>query len=40
MFLNELVPVVAVIMESYYPEVKADQDFIIKVITNEEQRFQ
>lgn len=27
-------------MESYYPEVKADQDFIIKVITNEEQRFQ
>jgi len=40
MFLNELVPVVAAIMESYYPEVKADQDFIIKVITNEEQRFQ
>lgn len=40
LFLNELVPVVADIMESYYPEVKADQDFIIKVITNEEQRFQ
>ncbi|MFZ2454149.1 MAG: alanine--tRNA ligase, partial [Trichococcus flocculiformis] len=40
LFLNELVPVVADVMESYYPEVKADQDFIIKVITNEEQRFQ
>jgi alanyl-tRNA synthetase len=40
LFLNELVPVVADIMESYYPEIKADQDFIIKVITNEEQRFQ
>ena len=40
LFLFELVPVVAEIMEDYYPEVKADQDFIIKVITNEEQRFQ
>ncbi len=39
-FLFELVPVVADIMVKHYPEVKADQDFIIKVISNEEQRFQ
>ncbi|AQS52883.1 Alanine--tRNA ligase [Jeotgalibaca dankookensis] len=40
LFLFELVPVVADIMAVYYPEVKANQEFIIKVITNEEQRFQ
>lgn len=40
LFLFELVPVVAEIMAVYYPEVKANQEFIIKVITNEEQRFQ
>src|SRR5699024_8220044 len=40
LFLFELVPVVAEIMEEYYPEVKRDQEFIVKVITNEEQRFQ
>ena len=39
-FLNELVSVVADIMVGYYPEVKRDQDFIIKVVSNEEQRFQ
>lgn len=40
LFLNQLVPVVADIMQEYYPEVKRDQDFIIKVVSNEEQRFQ
>ncbi|MDE1548401.1 alanine--tRNA ligase [Jeotgalibaca caeni] len=40
LFLFELVPVVADIMVAYYPEVQRDQDFIIKVISNEEQRFQ
>ena len=40
LFLFELVPVVADIMAVYYPEVKANQEFIVKVITNEEQRFQ
>ncbi|MGP6138812.1 MULTISPECIES: alanine--tRNA ligase [unclassified Jeotgalibaca] len=40
LFLFELVPVVAEVMKEYYPEVQRDQDFIIKVITNEEQRFQ
>lgn len=40
LFLFELVPVVAEIMKGYYPEVETDCDFIIKVITNEEQRFQ
>lgn len=40
LFLFELVPVVAEIMKEYYPEVKRDQEFIVKVITNEEQRFQ
>src|SRR5699024_9960984 len=40
LFLLELVPVVAEIMKGYYPEVETDRDFIIKVITNEEQRFQ
>lgn len=40
LFLFELVPVVAEVMKDYYPEVQRDQDFIIKVITNEEQRFQ
>lgn len=38
-FLYELVPVVGKIMESYYPEVLAQKDFIEKVIHNEEDRF-
>ncbi|UJF15028.1 alanine--tRNA ligase [Jeotgalibaca sp. MA1X17-3] len=40
LFLNQLVPVVADIMKEFYPEVKKEQDFIIKVVSNEEQRFQ
>lgn len=39
-FLTKLVPIVAQIMESYYPEVRENQDFIQKVILNEEERFQ
>ncbi|RPA59124.1 alanine--tRNA ligase [Aerococcus agrisoli] len=38
-FLAQLVPVVADIMEAYYPEVKADQSFIQDVIVTEENRF-
>lgn len=38
-FLYKLVPVVGKIMQSYYPEVLAQQDFIQKVIRSEEQRF-
>lgn len=38
-FLYELVPVVGKIMESYYPEVLTQKDFIEKVIHNEEDRF-
>ena len=38
-FMYELVPVVADIMVDYYPEVKKNQDFIAKVIRNEEERF-
>lgn len=38
-FLYDLVPVVGHIMESYYPEVLAKQEFIQKVIRNEEERF-
>ena len=38
-FLYDLVPVVGQIMESYYPEILEKQDFIQKVIRNEEERF-
>ena len=38
-FLYKLVPIVGKIMESYYPEVLAQQAFIEKVIRNEEERF-
>ena len=34
-FLYKLVPIVGKIMESYYPEVLAQQAFIEKVIRNE-----
>ena len=34
-----LVPVVGEIMEDFYPEVKEKQDFIERVIKNEEERF-
>ncbi|MBD5432074.1 MAG: alanine--tRNA ligase, partial [Lactobacillus sp.] len=39
-FLYKLVPVVGEIMKSHYPEVVEQQDFIQKVIKNEEERFQ
>ncbi|RMC25527.1 MULTISPECIES: alanine--tRNA ligase [unclassified Lactobacillus] len=39
-FLYKLVPVVGKVMESHYPEVTKQKDFIAKVIKNEEQRFQ
>lgn len=38
-FLYELVPVVADIMHSYYPEIAKNQAFIQKVIRGEEARF-
>ncbi|WP_125709529.1 alanine--tRNA ligase [Lacticaseibacillus porcinae] len=38
-FLYQLVPVVGEIMESYYPEVLKNKDFIEKVIRSEEARF-
>lgn len=38
-FLFELVPVVGDIMKSFYPEVNEKQDFIIRVMKLEEQRF-
>ena len=39
-FLTKLVPTVASIMHSYYPEVTENMEFIQKVIANEENRFQ
>ena len=39
-FLTKLVPTVASIMRSYYPEVTENIEFIQKVIANEENRFQ
>ncbi|BDR60082.1 alanine--tRNA ligase [Lactobacillus xylocopicola] len=39
-FLYKLVPIVGQIMASHYPEVTEQQDFIAKVIKNEEERFQ
>lgn len=38
-FMYELVPVVAEIMDDYYPEVKEKATFVQKVIKNEEERF-
>lgn len=38
-FMYELVPVVGEIMYDFYPEVKDKQEFIQKVIKNEEERF-
>ncbi|NVY97114.1 alanine--tRNA ligase [Lactobacillus sp. DCY120] len=38
-FLAQLVPIVGQIMESYYPEVLQQKDFIAKVIATEEERF-
>ena len=38
-FLYKLVPTVGKIMESYYPEVLAKQDFIEKIIKSEEESF-
>ncbi|HEY4532105.1 MAG TPA: alanine--tRNA ligase [Kurthia sp.] len=38
-FMFELVPTVGAIMEDFYPEVKAKEAFIQRVIKNEEQRF-
>lgn len=38
-FLGDLVPTVAGIMQSYYPEIGNDLDFIQTVINNEENRF-
>ena len=38
-FLYKLVPVVGKIMQSYYPEILEQQDFIQKVIRTEEERF-
>lgn len=39
-FLTQLVPTVAQIMNSYYPEITENLAFIQKVIANEEDRFQ
>lgn len=39
-FLYKLVPVVGKIMESHYPEVTDQKNFIMHVIQNEEERFQ
>ena len=38
-FLHELVPVVGEIMKDFYPEVTEKQDFIMRVIKTEEERF-
>ncbi|MFD1431299.1 alanine--tRNA ligase [Lacticaseibacillus yichunensis] len=38
-FLYQLVPVVGNIMQSYYPEILRNQEFIQKVIRSEEKRF-
>ncbi|MDN3018639.1 alanine--tRNA ligase [Paenibacillus sp. BSR1-1] len=38
-FMFELVPVVGEIMQDFYPEVKDKEEFIQKVIKNEEERF-
>ncbi|MFA9557153.1 alanine--tRNA ligase [Evansella sp. AB-rgal1] len=38
-FMYELVPVVGDIMKDFYPEVKEKEEFIQKVVKNEEERF-
>ncbi|QAR51336.1 alanine--tRNA ligase [Bacillus aerophilus] len=38
-FMYDLVPVVAEIMKDFYPDVQAREEFIAKVIKNEEERF-
>ncbi|MDT2011069.1 alanine--tRNA ligase [Carnobacterium divergens] len=38
-FMYKLVPVVGRIMNSYYPEILDKEDFIVKVIRTEEERF-
>ncbi|TMW73948.1 alanine--tRNA ligase [Alteribacter natronophilus] len=38
-FMHELVPVTGEIMEAFYPEVKEKEEFIRKVVKNEEDRF-
>ncbi|WP_066293083.1 alanine--tRNA ligase [Bacillus sp. FJAT-29937] len=38
-FMFELVPVVGEIMQDFYPQVKEKEEFIQKVIKNEEERF-
>ncbi|MBR0590997.1 MULTISPECIES: alanine--tRNA ligase [Bacillus] len=38
-FMFDLVPVVAEIMKDFYPDVQAKEEFIAKVIKNEEERF-
>ncbi|QKS70797.1 alanine--tRNA ligase [Paenalkalicoccus suaedae] len=38
-FMFNLVPIVAEVMEDFYPEVKAKTEFIQKVMKNEEERF-
>jgi alanyl-tRNA synthetase len=38
-FMFELVPVVGEIMQDFYPQVKEKEEFIAKVIKNEEDRF-
>ncbi|MGE1143569.1 alanine--tRNA ligase [Bacillus pumilus] len=38
-FMFDLVPVVAEIMKDFYPNVQAKEEFIAKVIKNEEERF-
>ena len=39
-FLAKVVPIVVELMAEQYPELREKQDFIIKVIANEEERFQ
>src|SRR5699024_2515962 len=38
-FLSEIVPVVKEVMNDYYPEIQASEDFIKQVINQEEERF-
>ena len=38
-FMYNLVPVIGAIMKDFYPEVEAKQEFIMRVIKNEEERF-
>ena len=38
-FMYSLVPIIGEIMNDFYPEVESKQDFIMRVIKNEEERF-